>query len=187
MPLAMADFSVGHSADGSVADTMSALAPLVIAACRAGICDDGVAAVPLVSVAVSPSVASAAIAPPDFTLSAVVKYGLPRFFGMMKTLSPDFSPPDEAAGEDEDEPDVPEELHAASSADALRSTSGPHSARLTVGLIPESFQSFGACQRLCLQRTGVWVRGMGRRGWAGRGPTGAGQPATGPRRSGRTR
>src|ERR1700689_5152795 len=46
--------------------------PLVIAAWRAGICEEGVAAVPLVSVAVSPSVARAAIAPPDFTLSAVV-------------------------------------------------------------------------------------------------------------------
>ena len=73
MPLAMAAFRVGHSALGSVADTMSALAPLVIAAWRAGIWEEGVAAVPLVSVAVSPSVARAAMAPPDFTLSAVVK------------------------------------------------------------------------------------------------------------------
>ena len=118
MPLAMADFSVGHSADGSVADTMSALAPLVIAAWRAGICDDGVAAVPLVSVAVSPTLRSAAIAPPDFTLSAVVKYGLPRFFGMTKTLSPVFSPPgDPLAADDPDDPDeaepLPDELHAA--------------------------------------------------------------------------
>ena len=56
MPLAMAAFRVGHSADGSVADTMSALAPLVIAAWMAGIWEEGVAAVPLVSVAVSPSV-----------------------------------------------------------------------------------------------------------------------------------
>ena len=56
MPLAMAAFSVGHSADGSVADTISALAPLVIAAWMAGICEAGVAAVPLVSVPVSPSV-----------------------------------------------------------------------------------------------------------------------------------
>ena len=82
MPLAMADFSVGHSADGSVADTISAFAPLVIAAWMAGICDEGVAAVPLVSVPVSPSVPSAASAPPVFTLSARVKYGLPRFFGI---------------------------------------------------------------------------------------------------------
>ena len=56
MPLAMAAFRVGHSAVGSVADTISALAPLVIAAWMAGICEAGVAAVPLVSVPVSPSV-----------------------------------------------------------------------------------------------------------------------------------
>ena len=66
-------FSVGHSAVGSVADTIRALAPLVIAAWMAGICEAGVAAVPLVSVPVSPSALSAASAPPDFTLSAVVK------------------------------------------------------------------------------------------------------------------
>jgi hypothetical protein len=64
---------VGHSAVGSVADTMSALAPLEIAAWIAGICAAGVAALPLVSVPVSPSVFSAAIAPPEFALSAVVK------------------------------------------------------------------------------------------------------------------
>ena len=51
MPLAMAAFSVGHSAVGSVADTIRTLAPLVIAAWMAGICEAGVAAVPLVSVA----------------------------------------------------------------------------------------------------------------------------------------
>jgi hypothetical protein len=33
---------------------------------------------------------SAFSAPPDFTLSAVVKYGLPRFFGITKTLRPVF-------------------------------------------------------------------------------------------------
>jgi hypothetical protein len=39
----------------------------------AGICDAGVAAVPLVSVPLSPSAFSAAIAPPELALSAVVK------------------------------------------------------------------------------------------------------------------
>ncbi len=73
MPRFMADLSVGHSAVGSVADTMSAFAPLEIAAWMAGICDAGVAAVPLVSVPVSPSVVSAAMAPPELALSAVVK------------------------------------------------------------------------------------------------------------------
>ena len=73
MPFCMAEFRVGHSADGSVADTMRAFAPLLIAAWMAGICDAGVAWVPLVSVPVAPSAFSAAIAPPDFTLSAVVK------------------------------------------------------------------------------------------------------------------
>jgi len=73
IPRFIAEFSVGHSAVGSVADTMSAFAPLLIAAWMAGICEAGVAAVPLVSEPVSPSASSAAIAPPDFALSAVVK------------------------------------------------------------------------------------------------------------------
>ena len=86
----IAERSVGQSAEASVAETTRALAPFVIAALIAGICDAAVAAVPLVSVPFSPSAFSAASAPPDFTLSAVVKYGLPRFFGMTKTLSPFF-------------------------------------------------------------------------------------------------
>jgi hypothetical protein len=49
------------------------LAPLLIAAWMAGICDDGVSAVPLVSVPDSFSVCSAASAPPELTLSEVVK------------------------------------------------------------------------------------------------------------------
>jgi hypothetical protein len=73
MPRFIADSSVGHSAVGSVADTMSALAPLAMAAWIAGICADGVAVVPLVSEPVSPSVSRAAIAPPEPALSAVVK------------------------------------------------------------------------------------------------------------------
>jgi hypothetical protein len=60
--------------------------------------------------------------------------------GITKTLSPVFSAPDEEAGADEDEdpedvPVDPEELHAASTAEALSSTTGPSSARLTVRLI----------------------------------------------------
>src|SRR5215471_802420 len=139
MPLAMADFSVGHSADGSVADTINAFAPLVIAAWTAGSCEDGVAAVPLVSVPCSPSAARAASAPPVFTLSARVKYGLPRFFGITKTLSPFFIAPD-GVEDPEGGLVVLAELHAATRADALRSTTGPHSARLTLRLIAESFQ-----------------------------------------------
>src|SRR6478735_8098287 len=88
IPLLIADFRVGHSAEESDADTMSAFAPLVMADWIAGICDAAVAAEPLVSVPFSPSSFSAASAPPDLTLSATVKYGLPRFFGMTKTLSP---------------------------------------------------------------------------------------------------
>ena len=49
MPFFIADLSVGHSAEESDADTMSAFAPLVIAAWMAGICDAAVAAEPLVS------------------------------------------------------------------------------------------------------------------------------------------
>jgi hypothetical protein len=71
-----------------------------------------------------------------------VKYGLPRFFGITKTFSPVFNPP-EALEELDDEPEaveLPEELHAASVADATRSTAGAHSALLTERLISESFQ-----------------------------------------------
>src|SRR5262249_29270263 len=91
MPLPIADFRVGQSADASVAETLGAFARVVIAAWIAGICEAAVACVPLVSVPFSPSVFNAASAPPDFTLSAVVKYGLPRFFGITKTLRPFFS------------------------------------------------------------------------------------------------
>jgi hypothetical protein len=93
----MADSSVGHSAVGSVADTISAFAPLETAAWIAGICEAGVADVPLVSEPVSPSVWRAAMAPPELALSAVVKYELPRFFGMTKTFRPVFRPAVEAA------------------------------------------------------------------------------------------
>ncbi len=149
MPFAMADLRVGQSADGSVADTMRALAPLVIAAWMAGICEAAVAAVPLVSVPLSPSALSAARAPPDCTLSAVVKYGLPRFFGITKTFNPVFSPAaaleEELADEvedvgDEADVELPDELHAASVADATRSTAGAHSALLMEPVISESFQ-----------------------------------------------
>src|ERR1700733_15383362 len=97
MPRFMADSSVGHSAVGSVADTISAFAPLETAAWIAGICDAGVADVPLVSLPVSPSAWSAAMAPPELALSAVGKYELPRFFGMTKTFRPVFRPAVEAA------------------------------------------------------------------------------------------
>ena len=71
------------------------------------------------------------MAPPDFTLSAVVKYGLPRFFGMMKTFRPGLqrargrAPELDEAEADAEPPDpLPEELHAASVAEATRSTAG---------------------------------------------------------------
>ena len=86
----MAELSVGQSAAASLAETTSAFAPFVIAAWMAGICDAAVAAVPLVSVPVSPRAFRAASAPPDLALSEVVKYGLPRFFGITKTFSPFF-------------------------------------------------------------------------------------------------
>src|SRR6185437_8987944 len=102
----------------------------------AGICEVGVAAVPLVSVPVSPSSARAASAPPDLTLSEVVKYGLPRFFGITKTFSPvlrPLPPPPPLLDEDEfdeglDEDELPDE-HAASIPTASISTAGANSAR----------------------------------------------------------
>ena len=57
----------------------------------AGIWEEAVACVPLVSLPVALSALSAARAPPDLTPSDVVKYGLPRFFGMTKTFRPVFS------------------------------------------------------------------------------------------------
>jgi hypothetical protein len=69
----------------------------------AGIWEAGVSAVPLVSVPVSLRASSAAIAPPDFALSAVVKYEFPRFFGITKTFRPVFIPP--AADDDDDDDD----------------------------------------------------------------------------------
>src|SRR5450631_8346 len=101
----------------------------------AGIWEEGVASVPLVSVPVSPRVPRAARAPPEFTLSEVVKYGLPRFLGMTNTLRPFFSPPDALAPpEDEaDEPlpllvELPEELQAASMAEATSTAIEPSTA-----------------------------------------------------------
>src|SRR3979490_1074972 len=87
---AIACLSVGQSAEASVADTRRTLAPLVIAAWIAGICEAAVARVPLVSLPVPLSSWTALSAPPDFTLSEVVKYALPRFFGMTKTFRPVF-------------------------------------------------------------------------------------------------
>ncbi len=73
MPRAIACLNVGHRAVGSVADTISALAPLAIAAWMAGSWEAEVAAEPLVSLPDSPSAPSAARAPPVLTLSATVK------------------------------------------------------------------------------------------------------------------
>src|SRR6266849_4239607 len=87
---AIACLSVGQSAVASVAETRRTLAPFVIAAWIAGICDAAVACVPLVSLPMPLSSRTALSAPPDFTLSDVVKYALPRFFGMTKTLRPVF-------------------------------------------------------------------------------------------------
>src|SRR5450432_1489255 len=144
MPLAIAAFSVGHRAVGSVADTTRALAPLATAAWMAGIWEAGVAAVPLVSEPLSPSCCSAARAPPDFTLSEVVKYGLPRFLGMTNTFSPVFSAP-EAAAEEAPEleaagVDVPDDEHAARTTDAVASAAGTNRTRLREPFIGESFQ-----------------------------------------------
>src|SRR5580658_2583023 len=108
MPFFMADSSVGHSAVGSVAEMTSAFAPLLMSAWMTGSWDAGVSAVPLVSAPVSPSVWSAASAPPEFTLSAVVKYEFPRFFGMTKTFRPVFRPPDELEEADADDDGVVE-------------------------------------------------------------------------------
>src|ERR1022692_254938 len=156
MPRFMAELSVGQSADGSVADTTSALAPLAIAAWMAGIWEDGVASVPLVSLPVSPRALSAASAPPEFTLSEVVKYGLPRFFGMTKTFRPFFSPPAALEPPPDADPELLlpellvllEELQAASMADATSTAIEPSTALVPGYLlagdlcpIPESFQS----------------------------------------------
>jgi hypothetical protein len=76
-----------------------------------------VSAVPLVSDAVSPRVCSAASAPPELTLSEVVKYEFPRFLGMTKTLRPDLSEPPDAAAEDEAEVEAAADAAAVEGAD----------------------------------------------------------------------
>src|ERR1022692_2922836 len=114
----------------------------------AGICEAGVAAVPLVSVPVSPSAVSAEIAPPVLALSEVVKYGLPRFLGMTNTFRPVFSPLAEVppAGERalglEELPDDPQ---AASTDDTATTAAVSHSDLFMEPDIRESFQ-LGACQ-----------------------------------------
>src|SRR5216683_4469193 len=129
MPRLIAELSVGQSAVGSVADTISALAPFVMAAWMAGISDAGVAAVPLVSVPVSPSASSAAIAPPEFALSEVVKYELPRFLGMTKTLRPVLSAPDDDVDDVDDAVGpLPDDEQAASRDDAATSGTTSHGA-----------------------------------------------------------
>jgi hypothetical protein len=87
-PLAIAPLSVGQSAAGSVAETIRMLAPLVIAPWMAGIWELGVAEVPLVSVPCSLNAFKAKRAPPLLTLSEVLKYGLPRFFGITNAFRP---------------------------------------------------------------------------------------------------
>src|SRR5690349_3398790 len=147
MPLSMADLSVGHRAVGSVADTIRMLAPLVIAAWMAGSSDAGVAAVPLVSVPVSPRSWSAAMAPPNLAVSATVKYCAPRSLGTTYAARPFLRAPDAAAlDEDEDEEDdgpelLPDELQAARVAQATTNTEGTQRALLIEGLMYESFQS----------------------------------------------
>jgi hypothetical protein len=83
---------------------------------------------------------SAASAPPEFTLSAVVKYEFPRFFGTTKTLRPFFSAP--AAGDDEDEDELvaeddadvdglDDEEHAASRTDTMTRDTASHAVCLS--------------------------------------------------------
>jgi hypothetical protein len=99
----------------------------------AGICDADVAAVPLVSVPVSPAALIAASAPPVFLLSAVVKYGLPRFFGMTKTFRPVFAvaDPDPDPDELEDGAEPLDEQAATARADATTSVEAASGARLS--------------------------------------------------------
>src|SRR5579863_5225538 len=146
MPFFMADSSVGHSAVGSVAEMTSAFAPLLMSAWMTGSWDEGVSAVPLVSAPVSPSVWSAASAPPVPTLSAVVKYEFPRFFGITKTFRPVLRPPDELeeadapdddGGAELDELEDDDDEQAASRTDA---TTGRVSHALCLSFMSESFQ-----------------------------------------------
>src|SRR5579875_953997 len=88
MPFFIAALRVGQRAFGSVPEMMRALAPLVMSDWITGSCDAGVSVVPLVSWPISPSCFKANSAPWVFTLSAVVKYELPRFFGTTKTFRP---------------------------------------------------------------------------------------------------
>jgi hypothetical protein len=62
---------------------------------------------------------------------------------MTKTFRPFFSPPDAEAGDDELLDELPDELHAASTEAATRSTAGAHSARFRDRLILNPFNPNG--------------------------------------------
>src|SRR6185437_16086035 len=62
---------------------------------------------------------------------------------MTKTLRPFFSPPDAEAGDDELLDELPDELHAASTEAATRSTAGAHSTRFRDRLILNPFNPNG--------------------------------------------
>src|SRR5215813_2778976 len=62
---------------------------------------------------------------------------------MTKTFRPFFSPPDAEAGVDELLDELPDELHAASTEEATRSTAGAHSARFRDRLILNPFNPNG--------------------------------------------
>jgi hypothetical protein len=156
MPFAMAAFRVGQSAEGSVADTMRAFAPLLIAAWMAGICEAGVAWVPLVSVPVAPSAPSAA-SPSGLHAVGGGEVRVAEVLGDDEDLQAFLQPAEAEAGDEPLDVVLPDELHAASTADATRSTAGAHSTRFMELLILNPFNP---------ERTDT--TGVGRR--YGRGP-----------------
>src|SRR5215469_9075392 len=132
-----------------------------------GICDAAVAAVPLVSLPVSPSVWSAARAPPLFTLSERVKYGLPSCLGMTKTFRPVFRLPDAAAPVEEpaaaDDGELEELEEQAASATATEIATASHDARLSfMSLYPFNSRVSGSFE------LGAWVGGTAARDGPGR-------------------
>src|SRR5262252_1311424 len=86
---------------------------------------------------------------------------------MTKTFKPFFSPPAAAAGDEPEGVVVLDELHAASTADAARSTAETHSTRFRDRLIMNPFNPNGRTQLGWVSRKRADPAGEMRRAWGG--------------------
>src|SRR4249919_290944 len=85
---------------------------------------------------------------------------------MTKTFSPVLSPPEDEAEDELVDGELPDELHAARTEDATRSTAGAHSTRFMEPLILNPFKLRGRTlpERVsdtCADPAGLWCAGPG--------------------------